>query len=99
MKPSSQQHREPKFKFKFKQRFKKRISILSDVTSESMLENAQTACTLLSAISDGLNIPIMKGIISCASEVIAIAQVSNDTYIEPSDGQGTHTFSTDSTVQ
>ena len=44
--------------------------------SESALENLQLACRIFSAIADGANIPVVRGLVGAAAEFIAIAQVS-----------------------
>lgn len=44
--------------------------------SETTLEHLQLACRIFSAIVDGTNIPVVRGVITAAAELITIAQVS-----------------------
>ena len=57
--------------------------------SESALENLQLACRIFSAIADGANIPVVRGLVGAAAEFIAIAQVSKALYISLRRSNGT----------
>lgn len=40
-----------------------------------VLEHLQTACTVLSALADGANVPGVKGVVCAAAELVRVAQV------------------------
>lgn len=43
--------------------------------ADTLLEHTQVALKLLSAIADGANIPILKGVVSAVSELLTVVQV------------------------